>query len=54
VESEVAGVKASYNSLAAEYNANMVKVHWAFCNAGDLPAGAAEALPREYKPYETR
>ena len=37
--SEVAGVKASYNSLAAEYNAAMAKFNWRFANAGDLPAG---------------
>lgn len=49
--SEVAGVKASYNGLAAEYNAQMKKFNWRFANAGDLPEGATEPLPREYKPY---
>jgi hypothetical protein len=49
--SEVAGIKASYNSLAAEYNAQMVKFNWRFANVGDLPPGATTALPREYKPY---
>lgn len=49
--SEVAGVKASYNGLAAEYNAQMSKINWAFTNVGQLPAGAATPLPREYKPY---
>lgn len=49
--SEVAGVKASYNQLAAEYNAEMVKFNWRFANAGQLPAGATTPLPREYKPY---
>lgn len=49
--SEVAGVKASYNSLAAEYNAAMAKFNWRFANKGDLPAGAETPLPREYKPY---
>lgn len=52
-QSEVAGVKASYNSLAAEYNAQMAKFNWRFTNVGDLPAGATEPLPREYKPYVT-
>lgn len=49
--SEVAGVKASYNTLAAEYNSQMVKFNWRFANAGDLPKGAEEPLPREFKPY---
>jgi len=49
--SEVAGVTASYNDLAATYNAKMVEVHWKFTNRGDLPAGASEPLPREFKPY---
>jgi hypothetical protein len=49
--SEVAGVKASFNTLAAEYNSQMAKFNWRFANAGQLPEGATEALPREYKPY---
>ena len=49
--SEVAGVKASYNQLAAEYNAKMAEMHWRFANKGDLPAGATEPLPREFKSY---
>lgn len=49
--SEVAGVKASYNSLAAEYNAQMAKFNWRFANAGDLPKGADRVLPREYPAY---
>lgn len=48
---EVAGVKASYNSLAAEYNAQMVKFNWKFTNVGDMPPGAENPLPREYKQY---
>lgn len=48
--SEVAGAKASYNALAAEYNAGMAKFNWKFANQGDLPAGA-KPLPREYGPY---
>lgn len=49
--SEVAGVIASYNGLAAEYNAQMAKANWAFCNVGSLPAGATEPLPREFATY---
>lgn len=49
--SEVAGVKASYNSLAAEYNAQMAKFNWRFANRGDLPQGATDPLPREFKAY---
>lgn len=50
--SEVAGVRLSYNALAADYNAQMSKFNWRFCNRGDLPPGATEPLPREYKPYD--
>lgn len=49
--SEVAGVKASYNSLAAEYNSQMSKINWRFCNVGSLPEGAVQPLPRHYRPY---
>jgi len=48
---EVAGVKASYNSLAAEYNAQMAKFNWAFAEKGNLPKGATNPLPREFKSY---
>ena len=50
-ESELAGVTASYNSLAAEYNSNHVKINWAFADIGSLPKGASTPLPREVKPY---
>ncbi len=49
--SESSGVQASYNALAAEYNANMAKINFRFTNVGDLPSGATEPLPREFKPY---
>lgn len=49
---ELAGIKASYNSLSAEYNAQMAKFNWRFANAGALPEGANEVLPREYRPYQ--
>ena len=52
-KSEVAGIKASYNQLAAEYNAGMVKINWRYTNVGDLPPGSTEPLPREFKPYIT-
>ena len=50
-EQELAGIKASYNSLSAEYNAQMAKINWAFCNIGQCPDGSTSPLPREYKPY---
>jgi len=50
-EQEQQGVKASYNDLAAEYNSQMSKWNWRFCNVGGLPQGATQVLPREYKPY---
>ena len=52
--SEVAGVKASYNSLAAEYNSQMAKFNWRFANVGELPQDAEKPLLREFKPYTTQ
>lgn len=49
--SEQSGIKASYNSLAADYNSAMSKFNYAFCNVGTLPEGATQPLPREFKPY---
>lgn len=51
VQAEQVGIKAAFNSLAADYNAQMAKFNWRFCNAGDLPKGADVPLPREFKPY---
>jgi len=48
---ELAGVKSSYNGLAAEYNSQMSKINWSFCNIGTLPSGATQPLPKSYKPY---
>jgi hypothetical protein len=48
---ELSGMKASYNLLAADYNAAMAKFNYRFCNVGELPQGAMEPLPREYAPY---
>ncbi len=53
-KSEVAGIKASYNLLAANYNSQMKKFNWKFANAGELPEGADEPLPREFKPYVSK
>ena len=50
---EVAGVVLSYNNLAAEYNSQMSKFNWRFTNAGSLPQGATEILPREFRAYKT-
>lgn len=50
-ETELMGVRSSYNALAAEYNAQMAKINWRFTNVGDLPAGASEPLPKSFKPY---
>lgn len=48
---ELAGMKAAYNSLAADYNAAMAKENWRFTNVGSLPQGADVPLPREFKLY---
>jgi two-component SAPR family response regulator len=49
---ELAGIKASYNDLAASYNSAMSKNNWAFTNVGDLPKGADKPLPREFRTYQ--
>lgn len=53
-QTEMLGVKSSYNSLAAEYNAAMAKINWQFANVGSLPVGVAQTLPREFRSYESR
>lgn len=50
-QQELGGMKYSFNALAADYNAQMAKINYAFCNVGQLPQGATIPLPREYKPY---
>jgi hypothetical protein len=54
---EVAGLKAIFNNLAAEYNAKMVEFNYAFCNTGQMPRGLPadlKPLPREFATYITR
>lgn len=51
-QSEVAGIIASYNGLAAEYNSAMAKINYRFCNVGQLPNGATEPMPREFATYQ--
>jgi hypothetical protein len=51
-QQELGGMKYSFNALAADYNAQMAKINYRFCNVGDLPKGASEPLPREYKQYQ--
>jgi len=53
---EALGILATYNGLAAEYNAQMSKINWRFTNVGDLPEGQTEVLPRErptIRPYRS-
>lgn len=50
--SEVAGVAASYNTLAAEYNAAMSKINYRWTNHGEMPDGSTNPLPKEFKPYQ--
>ena len=50
---EVAGVISRFNDLAADYNAQMSKLNWRFTNAGDLPEGASDPLPREFRSYRS-
>ena len=53
MKAEMSGLIVSYNLLAAEYNSQMAKFNWRFTNAGTLPAGAIEPLPREFREYNT-
>lgn len=50
-KAEFAGIKGAYNDAASRYNAQMTKFNWRFTETGDLPEGATEPLPREFKPY---
>lgn len=50
-KSELFGIIAMHNQLCSEYNSAMSKFNYRFTNVGDLPDGAVEPLPREYKPY---
>lgn len=52
-ESEVAGIKSSFNRLAAEFNAQHAKANWAFADIGNVPAGG-RLLPREFRSYEEK
>ena len=52
-QAESAGVKASYNGLAAEYNSNHSKINWAFADIGSLPFGDTTPLPKDYRLYLT-
>ena len=50
-EAELTGMIGSYNLLAADYNSRMANINYAFTNAGTLPAGESQVLPREYRQY---
>jgi len=51
-QQELGGMIYSYNSLAADYNAQMAKINYRFTNVGDLPQGATVVLPREFRQYQ--
>jgi uncharacterized coiled-coil DUF342 family protein len=44
---ERAGIKATYNSLASEYNSNMEKINYRFTNVDFVPA-SEQALPGKF------
>lgn len=52
-QSEYLGMKASYNDLSGQYNSAMAKFNYGFCNAGQMPMGSMQPLPKEFKPYIT-
>lgn len=54
---ETFGLKNKLNSMSAEYNAQMAKANYAFCNVGEMPAGlplGLEPLPRGFSEYTTK
>ena len=51
IVSQMIGVSANYNNLAAIYNEEMSKINYAFCNVGKMPISNLEPLPREFTPY---
>jgi len=53
-EAELAGLKASFNGVASEYNSRMAKANYQFTNVGDLPHGESQVLPREFRTYLTK
>jgi hypothetical protein len=50
-KSEMLGIISNYNHLASEYNSQMSKINYQFCNVGEMPLTNMEPLPREFKPY---
>lgn len=46
-ETELAGLKMSFNTLAGEYNQLMSQFNWRFSKVGLLPHGAEQVLPGE-------
>jgi hypothetical protein len=53
-QSELTGTIGSYNLLAADYNAAMAKINYAFCNVGEMPRGLGAPLPREFRSYQEK
>lgn len=49
---ETAGLKLSYNNLAAEWNSQIDKFHWRPF-LGSLPPGAEQVLSSEFAPYQS-
>lgn len=50
-KSEALGIVANYNHLVSQYNADMSKINYEFCNVGTLPQSNLTPLPRDYKPF---
>ena len=48
---EVAGIVASYNTMASEYNSQHAMWNYAFADFGTLPAGVTDTLPRTFGEY---
>jgi len=46
ISNEIAGIKAGYNNLAAQYNSNMEKVNFRFANYN------GDTLPRQFTTYK--
>lgn len=51
LRAELRGLVANHNNLVAQYNSDMAKANYAFCNAGKMPQSNMEVLPREYREF---
>lgn len=47
----IAELKRHYNHKSKNYNTQIAKINWSFCNVETLPKGITTPLPREFVQY---